>query len=84
MSVVKEYEAKMDSKHRVTIRGAQYEYYMVKEYSDGHLELEPRVLVNPNEISVKTLQMMDMAVENLKAGTASDPIDLSSFSADES
>jgi hypothetical protein len=84
MAIVKEYEAKIDNKHRVTIRGAQYEYYNVKEFSDGHLELEPRVLMNPNDISVKTLQMMDSAVDNLKTGKASEPIDLSAFSADES
>ncbi|MBN1649330.1 MAG: hypothetical protein JW874_14935 [Spirochaetales bacterium] len=79
MSVVKEYDIKLDNKHRVTIRDAEYEYYSVKQYSDGHIELQPRVLVDPKEISVKTLKMMDRSVENLKKGKVSKPIDLASI-----
>jgi hypothetical protein len=80
VSVVKEYDTKLDSKHRVTIRDAAYEYYSVKQYSDGHIELQPRVLVDPKEISAKTLDMMDQSVENLKKGKVSKPIDLKSIS----
>ncbi|MDC7127145.1 MAG: hypothetical protein PQJ46_16390 [Spirochaetales bacterium] len=76
MSIVKEYEAKLDSKHRITIRGSEFQYFKVKEYGDGHLELLPRVLVDPKEISKNTLKMMDKSIENFKEGKVSNPIDL--------
>ena len=76
MSIVKEYEAKLDSKHRITIRGSEYQYFQVKQYGDGHLELLPRVLVDPKEISRNTLKMMDQAIENLQKGKVSEPINL--------
>lgn len=43
----KEYTAKLDSKKRVVLRGAKYDYYEVKEYPNGKIVLEPRVLSNP-------------------------------------
>lgn len=43
----KEYTAKLDSKKRVVLRGAKYDYYDVKEYPNGKIVLEPRVLSNP-------------------------------------
>lgn len=48
-SVVNEYDTKIDSKKRFTLRGAQYDYYHVYEYEDGHIELTPRILVHPEE-----------------------------------
>ncbi|NOY07938.1 MAG: hypothetical protein GXP33_03745 [Spirochaetes bacterium] len=79
-SLIKQYDTKIDSKNRFTIRGAKYGYYHVKEYNNGHIELIPRVLVNPDAISKKTLNMMDKAVENFKNGKISEPIDLSKYS----
>ncbi len=79
-AAVKEYDARIDIKKRVTIRGAQYENYHVYEYENGRIMLEPRVLVNPFEVSKNTLGMMDTAIENLNKGKASKPVDLSSFS----
>ena len=76
MSITKEYEAKLDSKHRITIRGSEYHYFQVKEYNDGHLELLPRILVDPKEISKNSLQMMDQSIRNLKNGKVSEPINL--------
>lgn len=76
MSIVKEYEAKLDSKHRITIRGSEYQYFQVKQYGDGHLELLPRILVAPKEISKNTLKMIDKSVENLRDGKVSEPINL--------
>ena len=76
MIILKEYEAKLDSKHRITIRGSEYQYFQVKQYGDGHLELLPRILVDPKEISKNTLKMMDKSVENLRNGKASEPINL--------
>ena len=70
------YDAKMDSKKRVTLRGAKYEYYNVREMDDGSVLLSPRVLVSPFEISANTLKTMDQSMENFKAGKVSKPIKL--------
>lgn len=78
-AVLKEYDAKLDSKNRFSIRGSKYEYYHVTEFEDGHIELRPRVLVEPFEISANTLKMIDQSMENLKKGWVSEPIDLSPF-----
>lgn len=80
MQAIKEYDARIDTKKRVTIRGAKYDNYRVLEYSDGTIVLEPRVLVAPFEVSRNTLEMMDSAITNIKKGKASSPVDLSSFS----
>jgi hypothetical protein len=79
MAPVKEYDARIDMKHRVTLRGAQYEHYHVQEFPDGKIVLEPRELVAPIELSARTLAMMDASMKNLKKGKASKPVDLSSF-----
>lgn len=73
------YNAHLDSKRRLTLRGASHEYYNVKEYDNGFILLEPRELVVPAEISVNTLKMMDRSVKNMTAGNVSDAIDLSEF-----
>ena len=70
------YDAKMDSKKRVTLRGAKYEYYNVQEMDDGSVILSPRVLVSPFEVSENALKAMDQSMENFKAGKVSKPIKL--------
>ena len=80
MSVtVREYDAKIDSKRRVTLRNTKFEYYHVKEMSDGIIVLEPRELTVPFSVSANTLAMRDKAMENLKRGEVSEPVDLSEF-----
>lgn len=76
---VKSYDAKIDSKKRITLRNALFEYFHVEEYNDGRIILEPRVLEKPFEVSANTLNMMDSSIENLKKGDVSAPIDLSAF-----
>lgn len=76
---VKEYDIRLDSKKRFTVRGAEYDFYHVQEFEDGHIELQPRILVDPFEISKNTLSMIDSSVANMHADRVSDPIDLSSF-----
>ena len=76
---VKSYDAKIDSKKRITLRNALYEYFHIEEYADGKIVLEPRVLVKPFEVSKNTLSMMDSSVGNFENGIVSDPIDLSAF-----
>ena len=73
---MKTYDAKLDSKKRITIRNPQYEYYHVVEQDDGVVVLKPRKLVDPLVISKKTLEAMDKAMENLENGIVSDPIKL--------
>lgn len=79
MEAVKDYTVHLDDKKRVTLRGATYQYYHVKEYQNGCIVLEPRELTTPESISAKTLEDMDKAIENFKSGQISQPIDLSAF-----
>jgi len=79
MEAVKDYDVHIDSKKRVTLRGAMYQYYNVKEYPNGCIILEPRELTIPDTISARTLKDMDKAISNFKAGKVSDPVDLSDF-----
>ena len=77
MTAVKDYTVHIDSKKRITLRGALYKYYNVKEYDNGCIVLEPRELTIPDGISVKTLEDMDKAVNNFKLGKVTEPSDLS-------
>lgn len=79
MTAVKDYTVHIDSKKRITLRGALYKYYNVKEYDNGCIVLEPRELTIPDGISIKTLEDMDKAVNNFKLGKVSEPLDLSDF-----
>lgn len=76
---VKEYDAKLDTKKRITLRSVIFEYYHVTEYEDGRIVLEPRVLMPPFQVSANTLAMMDASVENLKTDNVSEAVDLSDF-----
>ena len=79
MEAAKEYNVHLDNKKRVTLRGALYQYYNVKEYENGCIMLEPRELTVPDTISARTLKDMDKAISNFKQGYVSDPIVLSDF-----
>jgi hypothetical protein len=79
MGQLKEYDAKIDTKHRLTLRGARFAHYHVREFDDGRIELEPRELVAPFEISKRTLATMDASMKNLKVGAVSEAVDLSVF-----
>lgn len=76
---IKSYDAKIDSKKRITLRNSMFEYFHVQEYDDGRIVLEPRELTKPFQVSAKTLSMMDSAVENYKKGNVSEPINLDAF-----
>jgi len=78
-NILKTYDTKIDSKKRITLRKALFEYYHVEEYDDGKILLEPRELTPPFSVSEKTLLMMDSSIESLKKGKTSKAIDLSSF-----
>lgn len=77
MSTVREYDARVDTKKRVTLRGAQHRNYHVREYADGRIEMMPQDLV---EVSERTVEMMDRSMESFDKGEAGEPLDLSRFS----
>ncbi len=79
MQAIKEYDARVDVKKRVTLRGAKYSNYRVFEYPNGQIVLEPRELVAPFEVSANTLSVMDAAIENIKKDKVSKSVDLSGF-----
>lgn len=76
MNTVREYDARVDMKRRVTLRGAQYRNYHVREYADGRIEMLPQELV---EVSSRTVEMMDRSIDNLNEGVAGEPLDVSRF-----
>ena len=78
-TVIKEYDAHLDVKKRITLREAVAEYYAVQMFDDGRIMLEPRVLVPPETVSKRTLKMMDKAAMNFKNGKVSTPIDLDKY-----
>ena len=78
----KSYIAKIDSKKRITLRNALFEYFHVQEFEDGKILLEPRELTVPFSVSSNTLNMMDQSVANIKNGKVSSAIDLSEFGED--
>ena len=79
MEAIKDYTVHLDSKKRVTLRGAAYQYYNVREYQNGFIILEPRELAVPESVSARTLKDMDRAIDNFKMGDVSEPVDLSDF-----
>jgi len=79
VTLTKEYDAHVDMKKRITLRDAGAEYYAVKMFDDGHIILEPRVLVSPDLISKRTLKMLDRSAANFKKGKVSAPINLNKY-----
>ena len=79
MELTKIYDVHIDAKKRITLRGAKYQYYNVKEFENGCILLEPRELKTPENISNKTLEDLDKAIRNFKVGNVSEPVDLSDF-----
>jgi hypothetical protein len=79
MTAVKNYTVHIDSKKRITLRGALFQYYNVREYDNGCIMLEPRELTVPDSISTRTLEDMDKAISNFKMGEVSSIVDLSDF-----
>ena len=49
------------------------------EYDNSIIKTEPQDFLAPLEISTRTLDSMDKAVENLKQGIVSEDTDLSAF-----
>jgi hypothetical protein len=73
-AVVKEFDIKRDPRKRFTIHAASFEHYHAKLFSDGHIELYPRILADPT-ISLTTLERMDEVMEKFTQGRVGKPID---------
>ena len=73
-AVLKTYDARLDSKKRITIRNPKYEYYHVVEQENGTVVLQPRELIDPLVISKKTLEMIDKSMKNVKDGVVYGPV----------
>lgn len=73
---LKEYDAKVDSKKRITIRNPFFDYYHVIEQENGVIILEPRKLIDPLTISKKTLDSIDKSIKNLEEGIVHGPVKL--------
>ena len=58
MEAMKDYVAHLDNKKRITLRGAAYQYYNVKEYGNGCIILEPRELAVPESISGSPIRIL--------------------------
>lgn len=78
-NTIKEYDAKVDSKRRLTLRESPYEYYHVEHFEDGSIVLHPRLLVEPTRVSARTIDMMDESMKNVRKGKAGKEVDISDF-----
>jgi hypothetical protein len=73
------YEAKLDSKKRVTLRNAIIKNFRVIEYDNGEIILKPQILIDLEDITEVNLKRIETAVHNMKKGIVSEPIDLKNF-----
>jgi hypothetical protein len=74
-SKVTRYHTRLDSKKRIVLRGAEYEYYEVQQKKNGSFLLTPKVLEEPYVISRRTLQDIEESMANLKKGIVGRRID---------
>ena len=79
LKVIKQYNTKLDSKKRMTIKNPHYENYEVNIFDDGYILLKPKVLVDADEISLKTLTMIKKSVSNFKQGKVSKPVNIEKY-----
>ena len=68
LTTIKDYTARIDNKKRITIRGASFQYYYVREYENGCILLEPRELTAPGGVSANALEEMDRMVYKYNSG----------------
>ena len=77
--VIKKYDAKLDSKNRLTIRESQFAHYSVNVMDNGEIVLKPRILVDPNNINANTLKTIEESMGNLKKGKVGKEFDPEEF-----
>lgn len=73
MNVVRNYDTKIDSKNRISIRKRDdITYYHVEEFEDGRIVMSPMILASPDEvISKKTLAVFKESIKNFHKGKVS-------------
>jgi hypothetical protein len=82
-----EYDATLDSKKRFVVRGLpDFNHFHVKIFKDPKkeqytLKMEPRVLASLDQLSEKTLSMMDSAMKNYAKGKVSEAVDIKKMKA---
>jgi hypothetical protein len=65
--VVREYDAKLDSKHRCAIHGIPaFNRYHIKVFKNGRIEMTPRILVAPEEHSENSIKINNDSMKNQK------------------
>jgi hypothetical protein len=78
--LLKEYNVELDKKNRMTIRGKlPFNNYHVSVFKNGMIVMEPRYLAKIDELSEKTLLMIDESGKNLAKGLAGEPVDFTEF-----
>ena len=79
--VLEEYEAKLDTKRRCVIHGIPaFDRFHVKVFASGRIEMTPRVLAKPEELSKNTLRMLYSSVNNLKKGKTGKAVEFDKYS----
>jgi len=78
-TMLSSYEAKLDSKKRVTLRNTVIKNFQVVEYDNGEIILKPQILINLEDITESNLKRIETAVNNMKKGIVSEPINLNNF-----
>jgi DNA-binding transcriptional regulator/RsmH inhibitor MraZ len=77
MPALKQYDAELDQKGRITIQGTKFRKFIVIHDGNGNIILQPRSdrVVKPLAVvSARTLKMMDRAMDNFRNGKVSKPI----------
>jgi hypothetical protein len=77
--IKKEYTARIDSKNRLTLRGAKHSFFKVKVFDTGKVILSPQILLDVEEIPEKTLKTIEASVKNYKSGKVSKPLNLTKY-----
>ena len=78
-TIIKEYDAKLDEKKRVTLRDVSHSYYNVKVFKTGRVILDPRILVDPELIPASTRKIIETSAKNFKKGKVSKPTNLKKY-----
>jgi hypothetical protein len=78
-SAPKEYRAHVDSKKRVTLRGAESRDFRVVHRKDGSILLKPLTVEISEPVSARALRGMDKAVRNFRAGKTSKSANLAKY-----
>jgi hypothetical protein len=81
MPALKQYDAKLDAKHRIRIHGTRAKKFVVTHDKNGNIILQPRRNGTVKQlvvISTRTLKMMDRAMRNFSNGKVSAPVNFDS------